>query len=114
MNRDQSYLKMLNAAANMQWNVAMILEAKAVEAEKMRSWLLHHVSPDAFADHESQLKTPLDVHEHVLESVEGLTKMCRGLNGVLKAVLGDSGGGDGEDGGGLGGMFGGSFELEDR
>lgn len=102
---------MMNAAANMEWNIAMILEAKAVEAEKMRNWLINHVTSDAFADHESQVKHPIGVHEHVLETIEGLTKLNRGLTGVLKAVLG----GD-EEGpvGNFGGLFDGKLDFEGR
>ena len=104
MSREQAYLRMLNAAAKMEWNVAMILEAKAVEAEKMRNWLINHVTSDAFADHESQVKQPIGVHEHVLETLDGLTKLHRGLTGVMKAVLGGH-----EEAGG--GMFGGMMEA---
>lgn len=111
MSREQAFLRMLNAAASIEWNVAMILEAKAVEVEKMRNWLINHVTSDAFDDHESQVKHPIGVHEHVLETIEGLTKLNRGLTGVLKAVLG----GDEEAGGGsLGGLFDGKFDFEDR
>jgi hypothetical protein len=46
----------------------------------------------------------------VLETIEGLTKLNRGLTGVLKAVLG----GDEEGGGNLGGLFDGKFDFEDR
>ncbi|OUM95433.1 MAG: restriction endonuclease subunit S [Thermobacillus sp. ZCTH02-B1] len=95
MSREQAYMRMLNTAANIQWNVAQILEAKAVEAEKMRNWLINHVTSDVFADHESQVKHPIGIHEHVLETIEGLTKLSRGLTGVLKAVLG----GEGDEGG---------------
>ncbi|AGA57325.1 hypothetical protein Theco_1153 [Thermobacillus composti KWC4] len=110
MSREQAYMRMLNAAANIEWNVAMILEAKAVEAEKMRNWLINHVTSDAFADHESQVKQPIGVHEHVLETIKGLTKLNRGLTGVLKAVLG----GNEDDGGNFGGLFDGKFDFEDR
>jgi len=111
VSREKAYLRMLNAATSMEWNVAMILEAKAVEAEKMRNWLINHVTSDAFADHESQLKQPIGVHEHVLETIDGLTRLHRGLTGVLKAVIG----GDEEAGGGnLGGLFDGKFDFEDK
>ncbi len=104
-------MRMLDATARMQWNVAMILEAKAVEAEKMRSWLVNHVSTDAFVDHQGQLKGSIQVHDHVIETLEGLTKLGAGLTGVLKAALGTTE----ESGGGLGGgMFGGTFELGDQ
>lgn len=111
MSREQAYLRMLNAAANMEWNVAMILEAKAVEAEKMKNWLINHVTSDAFTDHESQVKQPLGVHEHVLETLEGLTKLNRGLTGVFKALVG--GDEDGDDGN-LGGLFDGKLDFEER
>ncbi len=111
MDREKAYVRMLDATARMQWNVAMILEAKAVEAEKMRTWLMNHATADAFVDHEGQLKGSIQVHEQVIETLEGLTKLGQGLAGVLKAALGTSE----ESGGGLGGgMFGGSFEMGDQ
>ena len=110
MNRDGAYLRMLDASAKMQWNVAMILEAKAVEAEKACCWFVNHVSPDAFADHHGQLKETTQAHGHVIEALEGLTKLGQGLTRVLKAALGQ----DGEGGEGGGGPVGGGFDLGDR
>ena len=111
MEREKAYVRMLDATARMQWNVAMILEAKAVESEKMRNWLGNHVSADAFVDHQGQLKGSIQLHDHVIETLEGLTKLGQGLTGVLKAALGT----DDDSGGGVsGGMFGGSFELGDQ
>jgi Ni,Fe-hydrogenase III large subunit len=109
VSREQAFLRMLNAAANIQWNVAQILEAKAVEAEKLRNWLINHVTSDAFADHESQVKQPIGIHEHVLETIEGLTKLNRGLTGVLKSVLGGE-----EDDGGQFGLFDGKLDFGDQ
>lgn len=43
MSREQSFMNVLDAAAKVQWNVAMILEAKAVEVEKARNWIINHV-----------------------------------------------------------------------
>ncbi|MCM3700466.1 restriction endonuclease subunit S [Paenibacillus macerans] len=114
MSREQSYLNMLDAAAKIQWNVAMILEAKAVEAEKVRNWILNHVLENSFEDHEKQLSDPLDVHEQLVEVIEGLTKLQNGLCSNLKSLLPEeeeksmSG-----DDGGFSGLFGGSFDLED-
>lgn len=34
MSREKAYLQMLESTAAIQWNVALILEAKAVEAER--------------------------------------------------------------------------------
>ncbi|WP_059049564.1 hypothetical protein [Paenibacillus senegalimassiliensis] len=116
MSREQAYLHMLDAAAKIQWNIAMILEAKAVEAEKVRNWVLNHVVEANFDDHEKQLSDPLDVHEQLVEMVEGLTKLQNGLYSNLKTVLAtedEEAGGDGDLGGGFGGLFGGGFDLED-
>ncbi|MGG6311751.1 restriction endonuclease subunit S [Paenibacillus macerans] len=120
MSREQAYLRMLDAAAQIQWNVAMILEAKAVESEKVRNWILNHVLESGFEDHEKQLSDPLDVHEQLVEVVEGLTKLQNGLCSNLKTVLSteeEEAGGDGGLGGldgGFGGLFGGGgFDLED-
>lgn len=45
MSREQAMIHMLDAASKMQRNVSMILEAKAVEAEKVRNWALNHLAP---------------------------------------------------------------------
>ncbi|MBP1907756.1 hypothetical protein J2Z32_004437 [Paenibacillus turicensis] len=113
MSREQSFLKMLEATANIQWNISMILEAKAVEAEKLRNWVLNHVVEESFADHEKQLSHPLDVHEQLIEVIEGLTKLQSGFSSNLKTILPEED--DGEDGGGFGDMFGGmDYEGSDK
>ncbi|MBW7458497.1 restriction endonuclease subunit S [Paenibacillus sepulcri] len=110
MSRETAYARMLDASAKMQWNVAMILEAKAVEAEKVRSWLCNHVTPDAFTEQEEQLKETLLVHEQLIEVIDGLTKLNQGMANVLKAALRH----DQDSGGGFGGAFGGGFDIGDR
>jgi hypothetical protein len=105
VSREHAYINILDAAAKIQWNVAMMLEAKALEAEKARNWTLNHLHASSFSDHETQLAQPLAVHEQMVELIEGLTKMENGLCSNLRAVL-TSSGGDG-DSGGFGDMFGG-------
>lgn len=56
MSREKAYLQMLESTATIQWNIAMILEAKAVEAEKVKQWAQHHIHARAFESHEEQLK----------------------------------------------------------
>ncbi|MFD3261317.1 restriction endonuclease subunit S [Paenibacillus lentus] len=114
MSREQSFLNVLEAAAKVQWNVSMILEAKAVEAEKVRNWVLNHVHGGSFESHEKMLSEPLDIHEQLVEVIDGLTKLQNGFCSNLKAVLiseeEESGSGDGD---GFDGLFSGSFDLED-
>ncbi|MFF2911005.1 restriction endonuclease subunit S [Paenibacillus sp. NPDC057934] len=102
MSREKAFLQMLESTAVIQWNVAMILEAKAVEAEKVKQWTQHHIHARAFESHEEQLKETLSIHEVIVEMVEGLTKLENGLYSNLKAVLGsgeEEGGGEGFSGG---------------
>ncbi|AIQ14207.1 hypothetical protein [Paenibacillus durus] len=87
MSREEAYLKMLESTATIQWNIAMILEAKAVEAEKVKEWTHHHIHPRAFDTHEDQLKESLSIHDAIVELVEGLTKLENGLCSNLKAML---------------------------
>lgn len=107
MSREQAYLKMLESSATLQWNIAMILEAKAVEAEKVKQWTHHHIHARAFSSHEEQLKETLGIHEMIVELVEGLTKLENGLCNNLKAVL-DTGE---EEGGGFAGMEGDGLDF---
>ncbi|MFS0872836.1 restriction endonuclease subunit S [Paenibacillus xylanilyticus] len=104
MSREQSLILMLDAAAKMQWNIALILEAKAVEAEKVRNWALNHLNGDAFLTHGDQVSEPLKMHDQLVEMLEGLTRMETGLCNNLKAVMVDN---RAEEGGMDGDMFGG-------
>ncbi|AWB45814.1 restriction endonuclease subunit S [Paenibacillus sp. CAA11] len=107
MSREHAFVNMLDAAAKMQWNVAMMLEAKAVEAEKARNWALNHFHAHSFESHAKQLEQPLGFHEGLVEVIEGLTKMENGLCSNLKTLLAsDEGSGEGGMGG-MAGMYGG-------
>jgi len=108
MSRESAYARMLDASAKIQWNVAMILEAKAVEAEKVRNWVCNHVSPDSYADHQEHLKETLNVHDQLIEVIDGLTRLNQGMANVLKAALRH----DQENG--MGGLFNGGFDVGDR
>ncbi|WP_136608387.1 restriction endonuclease subunit S [Paenibacillus dokdonensis] len=109
MSREQAFLHMLDAASKIQWNIAMILEAKAVEAEKVRNWALNHLTADAFQTHDNQLNEPLQIHGQIVELLEGLTKLENGLCSNLKAVLVQEENGLGDEDG----MFGSGFDLGD-
>lgn len=104
MSREQSLILMLDAAAKMQWNIALILEAKAIEAEKVRNWALNHLNGEAFLTHGDQVAEPLKMHDQLVEMLEGLTRMETGLCNNLKAVMVDN---SAEEGRMDGGMFGG-------
>lgn len=107
MSREKAYLQMLESTATIQWNIAMILEAKAVEAEKVKQWTQHHIHTRAFDSHEDQLKQSISIHEVVVELLEGLTKLENGLYSNLKAVLGSGE----EESGGLGALAGEGFDF---
>jgi hypothetical protein len=107
MSREEAMLAMLEAAAKLQYNIALILEAKAVEAEKARSWLCQHLSDASFALYGEQLKKSLEIHDQLIEVIDGLTKMESGLTRNLEVVLNKGEPADGQGASGFGDMFGG-------
>lgn len=104
MNREASYLKMLEASANMQYNISIILESQADKAEKSRNWVCSHIHTGSFQDHEHQLKQSIEIHEQLIQLIAGLSKLENSLARNLKVVLGHDS--EEEFGGGLGGLSG--------
>lgn len=106
MDREKSYLRMLSATANMQWNIAIMLDAKANEAEKLRNWVCNHLHSHSFNTQQAQLNQSIQFHEQVVEVIDGITKLNQGMVSILRAVLqqeeeeeegfGDAGGGMGK------------------
>jgi hypothetical protein len=88
LDREDAFLSMLEAVANIQFNVSLILEAKAVESVKVKNWLCNHLSNVSFSDNETQLMEVVDFHQKIVEVIEGLTKLENGLGKNLKIVLG--------------------------
>lgn len=82
MSKEDSLMRMLEAAVAIQRETSLILEGKAVEAEKVRRWVLSH-EPSA-----SGLKDSLIIHEQIVEQIEGLTRIGSGLCRNLRAALG--------------------------
>ncbi|WP_454193936.1 restriction endonuclease subunit S [Paenibacillus sp. Marseille-Q7038] len=87
MNREKSLLQMLDAAVKVQYNISLILEAKALEAEKMRNWSVNHLTGAIYDSHEDQLTVSLKLQEQLIELLEGINRMEAGLNKNLKALL---------------------------
>jgi hypothetical protein len=88
LNREQAYFSILDAIAKMQFNVALILEAKALEAEKAKNWLCNHLSSSSYDNHEIQLIEAIDIHQQMIDVIDGLTKMEAALGRKLKVILG--------------------------
>jgi len=109
MNREEAYHLTLDAIAKMQWNVAMILEAKATEAEKVRNWLCAHITNDTYDADNDQLATCMQWNEQNIEVIDGLTKLCNGLSRNMKAILHP----DNDDSDNMAAMFGG-MDAGDR
>lgn len=87
MDREQAYLRILSSTANMQWNISIMLEAKAAEAEKLRSWICNNLHSHSFNSQQSQLDQSLQMHDQVIEVIDGITKLNQGMVSILKAVL---------------------------
>ncbi|WP_426448790.1 restriction endonuclease subunit S [Paenibacillus sp. S-38] len=111
MSRAESLTRIMKASAKIQLNIALMLEAKTAEAEKSRHWICNHLSAGAYEGHAVQVKETMDIHDQLIELIEGLTKMENALTRNLQILLNqkDEGGGLGEggmQGGGFGDMFG--------
>ncbi|QMV40812.1 restriction endonuclease subunit S [Cohnella cholangitidis] len=87
MSREEAYHITLDAIAKMQWNVSLILEAKATEAEKVRNWLCTHITNGTYEAHNDQLSTSLQFNEQNVEIIDGLTKLCNGLSRNMKVII---------------------------
>lgn len=117
MSRPESFNRMMTSAAKFQLNIAIILEAKAIEAVKSRHWICNRLNLSAYEDHAQQVKETMDVHDQLIELIDGLTKMESALAKNLTIILNqkeeeDMLGGSGSGGGGMGDLFnlGGSFK----
>lgn len=87
MTREEAYLSILDASAKFQFNIALILEAKAAEAEKVKKWILNHLFAESYADHVTQVQHAIEIHEYLIDVIEGMTKMENSLASNLKVVL---------------------------
>ncbi len=103
MTREDAGRVGLDALAKIQANVAMILEAKAVEAEKVRNWLLNHLTLGTYTSHQDQLDASLQFSKQNVQVIEGLAKLCNSLAKNLKTILAPDGA---EDISGLGSLLG--------
>ncbi|GAE07532.1 hypothetical protein JCM10914_3766 [Paenibacillus sp. JCM 10914] len=78
-------MRMLEAAVVIQRETSLILEGKAVEAEKVRQWVLSQQSP------QNGFKDTLAMHDQIVEQIEGLTRIGSGLCRNLRVALGTDG-----------------------
>lgn len=112
MSRERTFLRMLDATSKIQCDISLILEAKAIEAEKIRNWTLNHFNSDAFKSHDKQLHESQLISDQIVELIKGLTKLEHGICNNLKVVLG--GGQLGEDSGDMNGFFGSNYDQGDQ
>lgn len=88
MSRTDSYHQMLAAMSHIQQNVSQILEAKAVEAARSSQWIVNHLGEVHFDNHDNQVKKTLDIHEQLIEVIDGLTKMEQAIAKNLSVLIG--------------------------
>lgn len=89
MSRTNSYHKLLVSAASFQKNVSLILEAKSFETTSACRWICNHLGAEHLGDHNDQVKKCLEIHEQLIDVIDGLTKMEQALTKNLHAILGD-------------------------
>lgn len=87
MSRDESYLKVFEATAQIQQHISIILQAKAAEARKTRNWLCYHMIEAAYSSHADQQEEPYKFHDNIVETIDAITKVELGLAANLKILL---------------------------
>ena len=87
MSRTDSYHKMLQATAQIQMNIALILEAKALEAVRSHQWICKHLNSSHFDEHSGHVKKNVEIHEQLLEVIDGITKMEQAMAKNLTVLL---------------------------
>jgi len=87
MGREEALYSTLEALAKMQKDVSIILQSKAIEAEKAKNWILNHLGDSMFPAPSDRLAACLQIHEQQIEVIDGLTKLCNGLSRNMKMIL---------------------------
>ncbi|TLS53480.1 restriction endonuclease subunit S [Paenibacillus antri] len=85
--RTKASLRMLTAAAAMQWCVADILEAKASEMETLRDWMLDTVRHSRIKDCNIFVTSSCEFHAQLIDLIHGITKMEAGLAKHVELML---------------------------
>ncbi len=91
--RSEAWLDILGSTARMQRQIADILEAKAYETEKARAWICGHLHESRYGTGEDLCKQSMELHDSVVEVIEGITRMELGLYKNLNTLLGQQDGG---------------------
>ncbi|WP_276354151.1 restriction endonuclease subunit S [Cohnella caldifontis] len=84
---EEAFETTLDAISKIQRDVSMMLGAKAVEAEKVRNWVLNHVKEGVFQTQLDRFSTSMQFHEQQIEVIDGLAKMCNGLSRSMRIIL---------------------------
>lgn len=85
MSKEESFMRILDASVVIQRNTYLILRGKAMEADKVRQWVLKQ-----YSEADGKLKESLSIHEQIVEQIEGLTRIGTGLCRNLRIAMGTS------------------------
>ncbi|CAN7324687.1 hypothetical protein LJR153_001805 [Paenibacillus sp. LjRoot153] len=88
LDRTDLYMQMLDATGKLQSEISLMLEARVVEASKSQNWICQHINTTNLEGHDHKMKVTGQIHESVIELIDGLTKMENALNRQMKALLG--------------------------
>lgn len=73
--------------AEIQDSIADILEAKALEMEALRDWVLHTVHNSEFDSENDVVLQSCGFHDQLIHLLDGITKMERGFARHLELLL---------------------------
>jgi hypothetical protein len=110
MSKANASLRILAASADIQWNIAGILEAKANEMESFESWVSGALRTSEFTDPTDLMQRSAGFHEQLLSILEGVTKVEQGLSRHMQLLLEEEK--EKEQGMSFGGLFGTSSDED--
>ena len=85
--RSRAALRILAAAAEMQWSVADMLESKASDMEVLRDWVEETAGWSHVDDENTFVLRTCEFHSVLVEIIHGVTKMETGLAAHLHQLI---------------------------
>jgi hypothetical protein len=96
VGRLQDYESILDSAGRMQASIARVLEAKAGEARINQEWITRQLKAADLTSAGDVHSLALEMHDQLIDVLDGLTKMETGMVRNLKVLLGEEDEVDGE------------------
>lgn len=87
MKKEQACERIMDSAALIQASIAKLLTAKAGEAKLAQGWIAVQIRPEDCEGPEEVHQTAMEMHDQMIEILEGITKMEIAIARQLRLLL---------------------------